>query len=259
MDEERRAVEAFISRVEDFDQLGGRELVDYFVYYLTNERGRRGVSPGDVLAVFMAAGVPPYKRVRQYLHEETLRGRRNGPRYVRTGAGYSLARHVRAEIASRLRRQTPEGPVLRDLRDLARNLPESAERTFLEEAVRCFEVEAYRAAIVMAWIVTLDHLYGYILAHKLQSFNAALSQMKDRRVRTSNIASRDDFSDIPEGKFIEICRNARIISNDVRKILEQKLDTRNSAAHPSGVIITPVKASEFIHDLVHNVILKYQL
>ena len=73
------------------------------------------------------------------------------------------------------------------------------------------------------------------------------------------IQNRDDFGEIPEGKFIELLRAGNIISNDVRKILEEKLGTRNSCAHPSGISIKPSKVIEFIDDLVANVVLKYKI
>jgi hypothetical protein len=58
-------------------------------------------------------------------------------------------------------------------------------------------------------------------------------------------------------KFIELCRAASIISNDVRKILDAKLGIRNSAAHSSRITVGEHKAVEFGIDLINNVILKY--
>uniref|UniRef100_UPI001D01DFE3 hypothetical protein n=1 Tax=Halomonas citrativorans TaxID=2742612 RepID=UPI001D01DFE3 len=77
--------------------------------------------------------------------------------------------------------------------------------------------------------------------------------------KISKLTSVDDFTEIPEGKFIEFCRSAKIITNDVRKILDEKLGTRNSSAHPSGISISELKATEFIQDLVENVVLKYKI
>jgi hypothetical protein len=54
--------------------------------------------------------------------------------------------------------------------------------------------------------------------------------------------------------FIEICRSAKSITNDFRKILDEKLGCRNSYAHPSGIKITKVKAKSFIEDLLDNVV-----
>ncbi|OIQ28045.1 MAG: hypothetical protein BM562_13815 [Alphaproteobacteria bacterium MedPE-SWcel] len=138
-------------------------------------------------------------------------------------------------------------------------LPDGSAKAFLAETLDCFEAGASRATIVMAWILTVNHLFDYILKHKLNEFNAVLAKNTDRRVKVAAITQRDDFSDIPEGKFIELCRSASIISNDVRKILDQKLGTRNTSAHPSGVKITRSKVIDFVEDLIENVVLKYTL
>jgi hypothetical protein len=129
-------------------------------------------------------------------------------------------------------------------------------RKFLVEAVDCFEAGANRAAIVMTWILTVDHLYDYILANKLAEFNVELSKNPPSKKMT-RVGLKDDFSDLKEGKFIELCRAAGIISNDVRKILDDGLGVRNTAAHPSGVEITRSKAISVIEDLVINVIRKF--
>ena len=105
----------------------------------------------------------------------------------------------------------------------------------------------------------MDHMFTYILTHKLSAFNAVLSQNTDKNVKVKAVAQRDDFTEMKETKFIELCRSAQIISNDVRKILDQKLGTRNSCAHPSGITINKSKVIDFVEDLVDNVVLKYPI
>jgi hypothetical protein len=145
------------------------------------------------------------------------------------------------------------------LRALLSHVNNSAENEFLKEAIDCFEVEAYRASIIMVWNLTMDHIFEYILKHKLSNFNSVLSKNTDKRIKIIQIVSKDDFNEIPEGKFIEFCRAGNIISNDIRKILETKLGTRNTYAHPSNVKMIESKAIEFIEDLVNNVVLKFKL
>jgi len=41
--------------------------------------------------------------------------------------------------------------------------------------------------------------------------------------------------------------------------LEQKLDTRNSCAHPSGITVNKSKVIDFVEDLVENVVVKYAI
>jgi hypothetical protein len=56
--------------------------------------------------------------------------------------------------------------------------------------------------------------------------------------------------------MIQACSSANIISKTVHNILAEKLERRNSAAHPSGTVTSQPTAEEFIEDLVENVVLK---
>ena len=82
---------------------------------------------------------------------------------------------------------------------------------------------------------------------------------KDKGVKLNAVTQRDDFTDMKESKFIEICRAAKVISHDVRKILDTSLGVRNSCAHPSGIKVTDTKVVAFVEDLVENVVLKYEV
>jgi len=133
-----------------------------------------------------------------------------------------------------------------------------AELRFLAEAIACLEVKARRAAVVMVWLMTVDHLERYVLAHKLTEFNAAWARRSDNNGRS--IASQDDFLEIrDENSFIEILRSANIITKDVRKILDEKLGFRNTCAHPNDIVVPESKVLAAIEDLVYNVVLKYPL
>ncbi len=132
------------------------------------------------------------------------------------------------------------------------------EQRFLAEEIACVDVKARRAAVVMVWAMTVDHLERYVLNHKLPEFNTAWAKRTDCRGRT--IAGQDDFLEFRnESTFIEILRSATIVTNDVRKILDEKLGFRNTCAHPNDIVIPDSKVLSAIEDLVYNVILKYPL
>jgi hypothetical protein len=57
----------------------------------------------------------------------------------------------------------------------------------------------------------------------------------------------------------EMIRQAGIISNDVRKILEVKLGIGNSSADPSAVAIKRSKVIDFVDHLIENVVLKHSI
>ena len=71
------------------------------------------------------------------------------------------------------------------------------------------------------------------------------------------IKTTDDFSELKESKFIEVCRSAGIIINDVRKIMDEKLGIRNTCAHPNSIKISKAKVTSYIEDIVNNIIIKY--
>ncbi|MDQ5826614.1 MAG: hypothetical protein M3441_20700 [Chloroflexota bacterium] len=249
---------SFISRVPSLQSLTPTGLIDYFIYFLTVEQGKPGARPADVEACFEAAHMT-CPGVSQYLSRKSVRKRGTKPTFIKDAYGYHLERSRRDELDTKLGQETIKKTTSKTLRELLDKVTIDSERDFLREAIECYEIRAYRAAIIMGWMVTLDHLYEFILANTLAAFNLELAKVTDRRVKVSVVRNKDDFGDIPEGKLIEIARSAGIISNDVRKILDVKLGIRNTYAHPSTVTISQVKASDFLQDLVSNVILKYKI
>ncbi|MFN3765866.1 MAG: hypothetical protein ACK4R3_09870, partial [Aliihoeflea sp.] len=185
---------------------------------------------------------------------EGTKGR--SPRYIKSSVGYRLHRTVADKLSSHLGSRRVVQQTSAELRSLETLFSDGPKKKFLVEAVDCFEAGANRAAIVMTWILTVDHLYDYILSNKLAEFNIELAKNPPSKKMT-RVVVKDDFSDLKEGKLIELCRAAGIISNDVRKILDDGLGVRNTAAHPSSVEVTRSKAISVIEDLVINVIRKF--
>ena len=245
-------VNRFYNSIEGGANLSQAALVELFVYFLTVELDQEIATPRQVSECFTACDLVVPGNVSARL-SEGLKGK--PPKYIRTKTGYKLQRHMREALSKKLGAETVTAQMSATLRSLEYKLPAGADKEFLKEALDCFEIGANRAAIVMTWILAMDHLFAYILAHKLSDFNAALA--KDKGVKLTSVSHRDNFTEIKETKFIELCRAAGIISNDVRKILDQKLGTRNSCAHPSGVTVNKSKVIDFVEDLVDNVILKF--
>jgi hypothetical protein len=218
------------------------------------ERGDSVVTAKAIDDCFRACDLAVPTRTARYLSEMVLKGRK----FVKSAdGGYRLERSFCDKLKLQLGVETVVKETSAELRSLESKLPNGSKKSFLSETIDCFEVGAYRASVLMCWLLTLDHLQECVLKHHLIPFNEALAKVTDKRVKVTAVRTQDDFSDIPEGKFIELLRSAGVISNDVRKILDEKLGTRNSSAHPSGVIIKRSKAIDFIDDLVENVLLKY--
>jgi hypothetical protein len=141
------------------------------------------------------------------------------------------------------------------LTDLPAKVPNLAERAFLEEAINCYKVKAYRAAIVMTWNLTYDHLVRWIFADpaRVTALNAAFAKRFQKKPPT--VAVSKDLEDIKEFDVVDSCGTAGLVSSNVIKILKEKLTKRNMAAHPSAVVVNEPQANDVITDLVNNVVL----
>lgn len=250
------AINRFYNSIEDVEKESQTALIELFVYFLTVELGGDVAHSKKVIECFNDCDLTPPSNVGTRLSE----GLKSKPqKYIRVNGAYKLHRHRREALSRKLGAETTIVQTSATLRNLEHKLSDGPSKDFLKETIDCFEVKANRGTIIMAWILTMDHLFTYILKHKLIEFNVVLGNNKDKRIKIKTITQRDDFSDIPEGKFIDFCRSANIITNDVRKILEQKLGIRNSSAHPSGISINNTKVIDFVEDLVENIILKYSI
>lgn len=232
------------------------KLCGYFGYYLTEQLGEPHFTATMVAKCFAGCDLKAPARIAPWL-SEGLKG--NPPRYVKVEGGYRLHRSFKAEISAQLGPARIETNTSIELRSLEKKFADGPKKEFLKETIDCFEVGANRATIVMCWQLVIDHLNDLVLQKHLKEFNAKLALVKDNRVKVSEVKSRDDFGDIPEGKFIELLRSASVINNDVRKMLDEKLGIRNTAAHASTVVIRAAKATSFVEDLIENIILKFPI
>ncbi|MCR4313293.1 MAG: hypothetical protein NUV58_03530 [Candidatus Roizmanbacteria bacterium] len=249
---DRKKLETFIEKFDDFSKWGGKEQVDYFAYFLTAEENMDNFTAKQIQDCFDVLSLKQYARTASYLSENV--GKKDG-RYVKGNSGYRLERSVYDEIKQRVNNEPKKVQVSQQLTDLISKIKDSQEKSFLIEALNCYRVEAYRATIIMVWILAIDHFQKYIFGQKLNDFNKALAKNPDKKVQ--KIVNYDDFSDLSESKFIEVSRSANIITNDIRKILDEKLGIRNSAAHPSSIVFTGHKTTEFALDIINNILLKY--
>jgi hypothetical protein len=220
------------------------------------QTGRTNFTSGELATAFSDGGVPPPGQLGVQL-SRLSRGK-SAP-IVKYGPGaYALSVFGQKELQDYLGMTQRATTGQSALTVLVGKIAGEAEQRFLAEAIACVEVNARRAAVVMAWAMTVDHLERYVLNHKLNEFNGAWGRRTDNRGRT--IAGQDDFLEIrDENAFIEILRSATIITNDVKKILDEKLGFRNTCAHPNDIVIPDSKVLAAIEDLVYNVVLKYPL
>jgi len=241
-------LEIFVLQIPEFSSKGAAELIEFL-------EGDFVATAAGVERCFEILRVHKYSNISSYFSRHSKRG--GSGKFLKASSGYQLSRNAQLEIQKTLHSGPSKIETSYLLRGLVPRLADNIDKQFLQEVIDCYEIGARRASIVMAWLLTINHICMHIYAKELPAFNAVLAKNTDKRIKISSITKLDDFSEIPEGKLIEFARSANVISNDVRKILDSKLGIRNTCAHPSGVSISEVKTTDFIIDLVENVILKY--
>lgn len=242
----------FVSSIPGFSKLSPTEQIKRFCWYLAWHKQRQTFTGADVGSCFDAVQCPKPSSVGPFL--TSLAGQKPAFLLKRSGA-YALSVHAHEQFDGALGKREATVVVDKLLQDLPSHLSIQCEKVYLEEAITCFKYKAYRAAIVMTWNLAYDHLCNLVIKNHLAAFNVQLP-LSFPRADILVINSRDDLTALKESQVLQVMKSANIISGSVHKILKEKLDRRNIAAHPSGVSIAPQTAEEFIIDLVTNVVLK---
>lgn len=230
------------------------ELPEFFVYHVTAELGQPAATVQTIRDCYAACDLA----IPSWLASHFSKGLKSRPkRYVKTANGYRLEGKRREKIEAALGLAGGDAQTSAALERLEALIPSGPKREFLHETIKCFNAGANRAAVVMCWNLALHHLQEHVLAHALAPFVLALAANTDIRVKIKSVSKQDDFTEMPEGKFLEFCRVAKIMTSSMYNKLKGRLDDRNSAAHPSGVTTTPKFAEAYIEDMVDNVIRKF--
>jgi hypothetical protein len=241
----------FASVVPGFDGLQDREKIRHFAWYLHIHRGMAVFATGDLRRCFEELRLLP-PNVSQHL---TRMAEAKPPSLIRSKEKYKLHRREMSELDGRYAAHPTTIAASKLLTDLPDKLPDLSERIFLEEAINCYKVRAYRAAIVMTWNLTYDHLIRWVFIDpaRVMALNGAFAKRFQKKSPT--VAIPRDLEDIKEFDVVESCGTAGLISSNVVRILKEKLTKRNMSAHPSAVVVNEPQANDVITDLVNNVVL----
>ncbi len=244
----------FVDSIPGFSALTYVEQVKRFCWHLSVQKQTTKFTGADISTCFDETGCPKPSAIAPFLASLT---KQKPPFLIRRNSGFELSRHAREQLDPVLGQRETTIAVDKLLRGLPSQLSIDADKVYLEEALTCFRHGAFRAAAVMTWNLAYDHLCKVIIAdpQHLTAFNAQLPKSFPK-AEILAINTRDDFEALKESQVLQVAKSANIISGSVHKILKEKLDRRNIAAHPSGVLVSRLTAEDFILDLVQNVVLK---
>jgi len=242
-------------QVTDFDTLSHPERIKLFAWFLHSQESRERVDAEAIRRCYDKLHLKPPNVSRDLAR---LAGR-TPPELLRDATGYRLEARVRADFEAKYGDLQSSIAVAKLLAELPSKIPSLDESNFLREALSCYKVRAFRATIVMVWNLAFDHLLRWLLADtaRLQTFNARIGTRYQRK-KDIKITAFEDFEELKESEIIEIASSAGLLTGGITKVLREKLDRRNMAAHPSSVVVLQYQADDAISDLAHNVVLRLQ-
>ena len=243
-----------VQNILGFDSWNHSEKIKFLGWYIHTYRNQERFNQADIKACYEELHLALPSSISPFLDGFVKNNRKE---MLRDRQGFRLAKNLRDGFDNRYGKRTTAIQVDRLLSDLPDKIPNSEQREFLNEAIVCFKYGAFRAAIVMCWNLSFDHLCDYVIFNHCVDFNQQLP--KSYKNRTKPINKKEDFEELKEFEILQVCRSAGITTNGVHKILSQKLETRNSAAHPSNVSFNQLQAEEFISTLINNVVLKFNI
>lgn len=246
-------LEEFAQLVPGLAGMSHADKIRHLAWYALTQDGRERFATGDI------------RRFYDQLHYD-LPGNLSGqlqaladkkPRdLLKDSRGFRLEGRLKEKLDAKYGTRPETIAVAASLQSLPGRISDEAEKLFLTEAIACLRAKAFRATVVMTWNLAYDHLLTWVVSNHLAAFNAAIIRKYPKRVGVT-MTKKEDFGDeFKEFEFLEVCGVAGLLTGNLKKILNEKLNRRNMAAHPSLVVIGQLQAEEMIADLVNNVILK---
>ena len=245
-------LQELVEQVPSFDGAPPKERIKLFAWWLHTHSATELFGPADIRGCYNKLHIDEPPALATYLMRMA-----EAKDLLKEKGQYKLARGVRADLDKKYRIHHSVVAVNKILTELPAQVPNVAERAFLNEALKCYRIEAYRSCVVMTWNLAYGHLLDWILKEptRLAAFNVAISK-RYPKMAYLQIAKYDDFLDeFKESQVVEVCNTASLINSSVFKILKAKLDKRNIAAHPSTIVVVQSQADDMVTDLVNNVVL----
>ena len=143
----------------------------------------------------------------------------------------------------------------RSLSKHADAVTDALTKSFVMEAIGCFEAKQYRAAVVFSWAGAFALIQSYIFTKKLIEFETE-AQRRDAKWR--KVKQQDDLGRMKEHDFLDVCEAIGVIGKNVKQILQNEcLMLRNTCGHPNSASIAENSVAAHIEKLIKNVFCRF--
>lgn len=145
--------------------------------------------------------------------------------------------------------------VAASLRSHLKQIKEPNTHKFIEEAIKCFEADFYRAAVVLSWVGAISVLYEHVKKNKLSAFNEEAIR---RFSKWKPAKTKDDLARMKEKNFLDVLEGISVIGKSVKDELEGCLKLRNGCGHPNSLKIAEHRVSSHLEILILNVFSQFK-
>ncbi len=141
------------------------------------------------------------------------------------------------------------------LRGHADHIGDALTKSFVMEAIGCFEAKQYRAAVVFSWAGAVALLHKHVFSNKLAEINAEAAR---RHSNWRNAKQQDDLGRMKEHDFLDACEAIGIIGKSTKQVLQNEcLLLRNGCGHPNSMSIAENSVAAHIEKLIKNVFSRF--
>jgi hypothetical protein len=136
------------------------------------------------------------------------------------------------------------------LTTLAAGLKDETVRGYVEEAIKCLQVGALRAAVVFLWSGAVHTLHVEALKGSSAALNTAIQK---HYPKAKNVSKVEDFAYINDRTFLDATVDFGLLDKGERDTLVEGLNLRNRCGHPTKAIPGVKKVSSFVEDVLNVV------
>ena len=119
-------------------------------------------------------------------------------------------------------------------------------RAYIEEAIKCLQVDALRASVVFLWTGAIKVVQQGVLSIGISQLNSALLKYDQKSRHVSKV---DDFAYVKDKTTLLAAQELGRLDKGQRETLEEALNLRNRCGHPTKYRPGIKKVSSFIEDV----------
>ena len=232
-----------------------RDRILAVLYFVHRYENRNALTAEQVRQLLKKARVPRWSKVNvtdviaksgHYVDSPGTEGNKRLWSLTPSGTGY---------IQERLNLPSTEPEIEHDIGSLSILLKKVADKQitdYIDESVKCLQVNALRACVVFLWAGAIRTIQKNLLKYPKNVFNNAL-QKHDPKARQVNTI--DHFSYIKDKITLLSALELGLYDKNQKDTLEEALSLRNRCGHPGKYNPGVKKVSGFVEDIVNIVFL----